>query len=130
MILSDETLLYPAVYYCLSPLIHTYIILSDVLYRYIIVPFGSYYVYTVHIYVHTILSDDESVVSPTRRAQQLEQTCLTIYFFFFLFWCGFILHLFLVAINTYLYNMILSEETLRYPAAYCCPSPLIHTCTI
>ena len=36
----------------------------------------------------------------------------------------------LSSINTYLYNMILSEETLRYPAAYHCPSPLIHTCTI
>jgi hypothetical protein len=34
------------------------------------------------------------------------------------------------SINTYLYTMLLSEETLRYPAAYCCPSPLIHTCTI
>jgi hypothetical protein len=36
----------------------------------------------------------------------------------------------LSSINPYLYNMILSEETLKYPAAYHCPSPLIHTCTI
>ena len=35
----------------------------------------------------------------------------------------------LSSINTYLYNKILSEETLRYPAAYYCPSALIHTYT-
>ena len=35
----------------------------------------------------------------------------------------------LSSINTYLYNMIFSEETLRYPAAYYCPSALIHTYT-
>ena len=34
------------------------------------------------------------------------------------------------SINTYLNNTLLSEETLRYPAAYYCPSPLIHTFTI
>ena len=33
-------------------------------------------------------------------------------------------------INTYLYNMIFSEETLRYPTACYCPSILIHTWTI
>ena len=35
----------------------------------------------------------------------------------------------LSSINTYLYNKIFSEETLRYPAAYYCPSALIHTYT-
>jgi hypothetical protein len=34
------------------------------------------------------------------------------------------------SLNTYLYNMILSEETLKYPASYCSPSTLMHTCTI
>jgi hypothetical protein len=34
------------------------------------------------------------------------------------------------SINTYLYNIIMTEETLRYPASYYCPSPLIHTSTI
>ena len=98
-----------------------------VLYRYIILPFGSYYVYTVHIYVHTLLSNDESVVSPTRRAQQLEQTCLTIYLFFFLFWCGFILHLFLVVrvgfplLNHYLHVLwfsFLFGHCIAFPSIY------------
>ena len=35
----------------------------------------------------------------------------------------------LSSIYTYLYTMILSDETLRYPAVYYCP-PLIHTSTI
>ena len=35
----------------------------------------------------------------------------------------------LSSINTYLYNKIFSEETLRYPAAYYCPSALKHTYT-
>jgi hypothetical protein len=34
------------------------------------------------------------------------------------------------SITIYLCNMILSEETLRYPAAYYCPSPLKNTSTI
>jgi hypothetical protein len=34
------------------------------------------------------------------------------------------------SINIYVYNMILSEETLWYPAACYCPSLFIHTCTI
>ena len=48
------------------------------------------------MHVLTLQSDDESVVSVTRREQQLEQTCLTICFFVVvLFCCGFILVLFL-----------------------------------
>jgi hypothetical protein len=31
------------------------------------------------------------------------------------------------SVYTYLYNMIFPEESLRYPASYSCPSPLIYT---
>ena len=51
-----------------------------VLDRYIILSFDMYHVSIVHMYVRRLLSDDESVVSVTRREQQLEQTCLTICF--------------------------------------------------
>ena len=51
-----------------------------VLDRYIILSFDMYHVFIVHMYVRRLLSDDESVVSVTRREQQLEKTCLTICF--------------------------------------------------
>ena len=51
-----------------------------VLDRYITLSFDLYRVSIVHMHVRTLLSDDESVVSVTRKEQQLEQTCLTISF--------------------------------------------------
>ena len=51
-----------------------------VLDHYIILSFDLYHVSIVHMLVRTLLSDDESVVSVTRKEQQLEQTCLTICF--------------------------------------------------
>ena len=46
-----------------------------------------YHVFIVYMHERTLLSDDESVVSVTRREQQLEQTYLTICFWcFVLFW--------------------------------------------
>ena len=51
-----------------------------VLDHYIILLFDLYHVYIVHMHVRALLSDDESVVSVTRKEQQLEQTCLTICF--------------------------------------------------
>jgi hypothetical protein len=39
-----------------------------------------YHVSIVHMHVRTLPSDDEIIVSVTRREQQLEQTCLTICF--------------------------------------------------
>ena len=51
-----------------------------VLDHYIILSFDLYHVSIVHMHVCALLSDDESVVSVTRKEQQLEQTCLTICF--------------------------------------------------
>ena len=63
----------------------------------IFISFDLYHVSIVHMHVRTLLSDDGSVVSVTRKEQQLEQTCLTICLFVVVLFCyGFILHLFLV----------------------------------
>ena len=51
-----------------------------VLHRYIILSFDLYHGSIVHMHLRTLLSDDESVLSVTRREQKLEQTCLTICF--------------------------------------------------
>ena len=151
MILSEETLRYPASYYFPSPLIHTstiwyctgmykwrrtitwcwifecffwqyhivqvcihgerqyhnagYLSISSdniLLYRYvfwvldhyIILSFDLYHVSIMHMHVRTLLSDDGSVVSVTRKEQQLEQTCLTICFFVVVLFCYGFLFLF------------------------------------
>jgi hypothetical protein len=103
MILSEETLRYPASYYCPSPLIHTCTIwycqkkYSNIQHHVIVL-----------LRLYTPVQYDI-----VRRNTKISSIILLSFF-----------------IYTYLYNMILSAETLRYPASYCCPSPLIHTSTI
>jgi hypothetical protein len=101
MILSEETLWYPAALYCPSTLIHTgtiwYCQKSQDIQQYIIV--------FLHWFIPVWYDID-------RRNSKIASSMLISF-----------------SINTYLYNMILSEETLRYPAA--CPTTLIHiTCTL
>jgi hypothetical protein len=102
MILSEETLRYPAAYYCPSPLIQTCTIWccqekhKDIQQHVIVLNYS--------IPVHYDIVRTNTKIS----------SIIVLSF----------------SITTYLYTMILSEETLRYLAVCYCPSILIHTCTI
>jgi hypothetical protein len=128
MIFSEETLRYPAACYCPSTLIHT---VQHDIYR------GNTKIFSIILlsfYINTYLNNK---IFSEERLRYLA-AC---YFPFTLIHT--VQHdifrgntkissiiLLSFYINTYLYNMLLSEEKLRYPISYCCPSTLIHTCTI
>ena len=97
-----------------------------VLDRYIILSFDLYHVSIVHMDVRTLLSDDESVVSVTRWEQQLEQTCLTIYFL--LLFCFvvvlFCFHLCFFCVGFPLLNHYLHVCCFFYSFPHCIAFPL------
>ena len=101
MIFSEETLRYPAACYGPFPLIHTFTI------WYCQKKHKDIQQYII-FFLHQYISVQYDIV---RRNTKISSN---IYLSF--------------SINTFQYNMILWEETLRYPAA--CPTTLIHTGTI
>jgi hypothetical protein len=101
MKLSNQTLIYPVSYYC-PPYIHTCTIWFCQKKHYDI---QHHVIVRLHLYIPVQYDF-------VRRNTKISSSML------------------FSSINTYLYNMILSEETLGYPALCYCPSPCIHTCTI
>ena len=99
MILSEETLRYPALCYCPSPCIHTCTI------RYCHKKHSNIQHHVI-VRLHLYIPVQYDIV---RRNTKISSSMS------------------FSSINTYLYNMILPEETLRYPASFSCPSPLIYT---
>jgi hypothetical protein len=108
MILSEETSRYPEVYHCRSPLVHT----------------GT--IYTCRIWYCQ------------KKHQDMQQYNIAILHYYIPVQYGIIRRntkisismLLPFSINTYRYNMILTEVSLRYPAAYYFPFQLIYISTI
>ena len=74
-----------------------------VLGRYIILSFDMYHGSIVYMHERTLLSDYESVVSVTRREQQLEQTYLTI--------CFLLLFCFVVVLFCFYFSLFVSDSS-------------------
>ena len=100
-----------------------------VLDHYILLSFDLYHVSIVHMHVRALLSDDESVVSVTRKEQQLEQTCLTICFCccFVLLWFYFAFIFACLLLNHYLHVwwvFFRFGHCIAFPSIYGFRSPL------
>jgi hypothetical protein len=90
MILSEETLRYPASFWCPSPLIHTGI-KYDIVRRNTNIYIDIVFSFSINIYLYNLILSEKTKMSSSILLS--------------------------LSIYAYLYNMILSGETIRYPAA-------------
>jgi hypothetical protein len=132
MVLSEETLRYLPAYFCFYPLIHTCII-NIILYRYVLMDKNKNMLVDILVFSSNdmILYRYLLMVMDNNMMLDIFVFHLTIsYWIGMYYWRTITCWLLSFSIKTYLYNMILSEQTQRYPAASYCSSPLIHTCTV